>query len=402
MKPNLFHNYSPWPSLVVTNQSAAKTDASPRRSASAEEQRFTSEASRYQEHAAATHGPPGHLELRAPVSYESGSTQFCSTLSGSTLSDRSIFEVQTVGPETGVPATATNPADTLFNALPELNPALRMSKEWKEFEQDTHNLSLLANLVVLANPSLKPIVRHLVAEMVAEPTLAQRIFGVIQGGNASCGDRALLALHSAEEELLAQGVWNGTLDNNLPAVVNIARQVFRRTYIHRLAEEKVKAINAEIRAANLRDHTHLPEHTEEVETHLAYIVGLHESLQLGGHKPDAQFLGLSGVAPQDLEIAQKVVLDEEAVHFTSFLATWKPWQEVLRRRFPNDVAVIEEKLTKHRALIEKKLTEEAVKASVPLPIRQDGITRAIVQSDRDEGKKLWLGLTEHVLQTPLG
>lgn len=101
----------------------------PKHGAGGATQRFTPDVSHYQEHAAGTPGYVGKLELSPPVPYESGSTLSGLTLSDSTLSSGSTLEVQALGSESGVPAAATDPAGTLFNALPGLNPELRKPKE---------------------------------------------------------------------------------------------------------------------------------------------------------------------------------------------------------------------------------------------------------------------------------
>ncbi|GAA4333951.1 hypothetical protein GCM10023165_09420 [Variovorax defluvii] len=95
--------------------------------------------------------------------------------------------------------------------------------------------------------------------------------------------------------------------------------------------------------------------------------------------------------------AKQAVVAEEAAHFMDFLATWKPWQKLLREGLPDAVATIEAQLSEHRKQIERAVTDTAKAAEVPPDILQDSITRAIVQSDNDEEAKLWLELTQEVL-----
>ncbi|PNG47442.1 E3 ubiquitin-protein ligase SlrP [Variovorax sp. WDL1] len=293
------------------------------------------------------------------------------------------------------PATAGNPTIALSKAL-DLDQGFCESPEWQRLAQ-TQDLSLLANLVARSlqttkNPNLKRMLLQLVEDMAARPTLAERVFVVLQWGDDSCGDRVSHALYMAQGEQLVQPVWDGALNQDVPKVVDIARQVFRRRAIYQLAQQKVKDINNERRAANR------PEHTEEIETHLAYLAGLHESLELGGEKPDAMYTDsiISGVTPEDIEAAKRAVLTQEGEQFWEFLATWKPWQEVvLRARFPDEVTRIEKAISDpdRPARLQGEATTEVDNANVPPKLRQEAITLTANQRGKDEALQLWLALT---------
>ncbi|VTU22919.1 hypothetical protein RA8CHR_02629 [Variovorax sp. RA8] len=69
------------------------------------------------------------------------------------------------------------------------------------------------------------MLRRLVEDMAAKPKLAERIFVRLHGADESCVDRVSLGLSWAEEEWLAQPVWDGALNQDLPKVADIARQV---------------------------------------------------------------------------------------------------------------------------------------------------------------------------------
>jgi hypothetical protein len=293
------------------------------------------------------------------------------------------------------PAAAANPTIALSKAL-DLGQGFCESPEWQHLAI-TQDLALLAKLVTSSlrgtkNPNLKPMLRRLVEEMAAKPKLAERVFVRLQGADESCADRVSLALSWAEEEWLAQPVWDGTLNQDLPKVVEIGRQVFRRRCIGRLAQEKVEAINKERRAANR------PEHPEDIETHLALLAGVGNRLELGGEKPDASYTdyAISGVTPEDIEIAERAVLTEEGEHFWDSLATWEPWQEVvLSARFPDDVAEIKNILSDpdRPARLEREAAAAVENANVPIEFRQDAITRAVNQRGQEEELQLWLPLT---------
>jgi hypothetical protein len=301
-------------------------------------------------------------------------------------------------------ATGSNPTHVLSEKLG-LPQGLCDSDKWQGLAQ-AQDLSLLANLVTSAlqrtkNPNLKPMLRHLVEEMAAEPKLAERVFVRLQGADESCGDRVSLALSWAQEEWLAQPVWDGTLNHDLPKVIEIARQVFRRRLIEELTREKVKDINNVRRAANQ------PVHTEELETHLALLAGLHGPLELGGEKPDAEFTDfrISGVEPKDIEKAKRDALalegEQEGKRLWEFLATWEPWQEaVLGGLYPDEGTEIKKVLghPDRPARLEREAATEIEKAnvgieSVPLQFRQGHITRRANQLEQEEALQLWLPLT---------
>ncbi|MGK6307503.1 NEL-type E3 ubiquitin ligase domain-containing protein [Variovorax sp. DT-64] len=293
-------------------------------------------------------------------------------------------------------ATADDPSIPLSKAL-DLDQGFCESPEWQHLAK-TQDLALLAKLVTRSlrgakNPNLKPMLRHLVEEMAAKPALAERVFIVLLGGDASCDDGVSLALGKAQEEWLAQPVWDGALNDDLPKMIEIARQVFRRRVIDELARHKVNDINKERRAANL------PEHDEEVETHLAYLAGLHESLELGGEKPDALFTrsSISSVTFEDIEVAKRAVLTQEGERFWDFVATWEPWQEVvLRARYQDEVAEIKKVLSDpdRPARLHRKAATAVDNAGVPIEFREDAITRTANQLGQDEALQLWLELTK--------
>ncbi|VTU24646.1 E3 ubiquitin-protein ligase SlrP [Variovorax sp. PBL-H6] len=305
------------------------------------------------------------------------------------------------GGEPASPAVAANPTTALSKAL-DLGQGFCESPEWQQLAQ-AQDLALLANLVTKAlketkNPNLKPMLRRLVEEAVAKPTLAERVFVVLQGGDESCVDRVSHALYRAQEEWLAQPVWDGALNHDLPKVIDIARQVFRRRCIDDLAQQTVKDINKERRAANR------PEHTEEIETHLAYLAGLHESLELGGEQPDARFtgFGISGVTDEDIKIAKRAVLTQEGERFWDFLATWEPWQRVvLPAHFPDEAAGIVKALSDpdRPGRLQREATKEVDSANVPPKLHQESITLTANQRGKDEELQLWMELTRKAWST---
>jgi hypothetical protein len=302
------------------------------------------------------------------------------------------------------PAAAANPTIALSKAL-DLGQGFCESPEWQHLAK-TQDLALLAKLVTSSlrgtkNPNLKPMLRRLVEEMAAKPKLAERVFVRLQGADESCGDRVSLGLSWAEEEWLAQPVWEGALNHDLPKVIEIARQVFRRRLIEELARQKVEDINKVRLAANQ------PEHTEDVETLLALLAGLHGPLELGGQKPDAEFTDfrISRVTLEEIESAKWKVLAREGEQggkrLWEFLATWTPWQEaVLGDLYPDEVAAIKNVLSDpdRPVRLEREATTEIEKAnvtieSVPIQFRQGHITRRASQLEQEEALQLWLPLT---------
>lgn len=294
-----------------------------------------------------------------------------------------------------------SPSAAVLSEALHLGQGFCESPEWQHLAK-TQDLALLSDLVTTAlrttkNPNLKAMLRRLVEEMVRKPALAERVFVVLVGADESCGDRVSLALSRAEEELLAQPVWEGSPNDNLPEVIKIARQVFRRRFIEELAKQKVEDINKINRAANE------PEHTEDVETLLALLAGLHGPLELGGEKPDAQFTdsSISGVTREDIEIAERKVLehegDQEGKRLWDFIATWEPWQRViLPARLPDEVAWMEDVLgdPDRPARLQQEAEAAVENANVPREFRQDAITRTANQIGQDEARQLWLAITK--------
>lgn len=289
----------------------------------------------------------------------------------------------------------------LSDAL-DLDPDLCRSAQWHQFDEaPQHSLLILVNQALRSTENkenkeaLKTMLRNLVQTMAAKPDLAKRVFGVLQGGDASCVDRVSFTLREAEEELLVQPIWEGALNQDLLSVVDIARKVFRRSCIDRLAEDKVNALS------NQR---------EELETHLAYIVGLHDSLELGGWKPDAMFISTcSGVTPLDLDFARRTVLEEEGEQegkrLWEFLATWAPWQKVLGDLYPDEVTKIKEKLME---LSDPEVWQKTADTEATLAGLSAGAEREVFVATtlgylvKPDPLPLWLPLTMRALREKLG
>ncbi len=313
-------------------------------------------------------------------------------LGGSLMSIVQRFDIQ----KSPTPR-ATDPTAILLEKLA-LAPEVCASPAWEKLKGN-HDLSLLATLVVRAlgqtkSIGLQPMLRRLVEQMVLDPAFSRRVFDLLHDANASCIDRVSLSLNRVGMELLALPAFQGALNDDPHAVVDIGRKVFRRNCIDRLADAKVKAINAEREAQGLSSHG------EEIETHLAYFEGLHESLDLGGEKPDAQFAksNFSGVNSEDIQGARIAVLQEEEQGFAGFLATWRPWQDALRKLLPYEVAEIEKLADpEHWAPFIQEATEQVKKDGIPFEFHHEAITRALNQRAHEELNRLWLALTQQAL-----
>lgn len=294
------------------------------------------------------------------------------------------------GPQRPVRAAATNSSADLCRELG-LDPELLLPTNWQT-PAATDGLLLLTTLVRRAlketqNQNLKSMLRHLVEQMAVNPSLAERVFAVLQDGTDTCGDRVSLTLHQAELQVLIQPAWDGILTPH--EMFLLARKVFRRTCIDELATKKVSELNAARRAPGPGQ--------DEIETHLAYYCGLHESLELGGQKPDAKYISsnISGVTPNDIDLARRKILMREGEELWDFFATWTPWQDYLRAKLPDEVAEIEEVLSEpgRPERLEREVTIAIAEADVPLEFHPDAITRGVNQRGKEEERELWLGLT---------
>jgi hypothetical protein len=293
-------------------------------------------------------------------------------------------------------------AGTIASALAgwvDLDDAALQSTAWQAIEQREDGAALLDLVVRLGElfpsrdqPAIRQLLDRLARTLCADPAFADTALAICNDATSSCSDRVTLVLNQLDCALRARDVARGKHDHQLPTVIEVARQVFRRNQLDRMAREKVRLLQ---RAAAVRDEG--GEHAEALETHLAYLHELHHALELGGAPPDAKYTAasLSGVSDEDLELAMQATKAAENGQFPHALADWTPWQQVLARLDPDGVARLKEELADPDfwAGVDTEVRALAIAAGTPADAL--GVTVSIHRNRRalEITSERWMALT---------
>jgi E3 ubiquitin-protein ligase SspH2 len=196
--------------------------------------------------------------------------------------------------------------------------------DWSSIAHEPHadNFSILLDrlrtTINFTLPEFKQEVIDWLARIHNDAELRKEIFLIAEEGLGSCEDRVSLAFNTMKKRELELKTARGDYDNDLPALIAIARQQFRLDELEKLAYQKSKTLTM----------------VDEIEINLAYQVKLCDVLQLDLPSQQMRFFEVSGVTEHDLDIAQTQIQDNEAQNFTAYLAEWSPWQAVLQRLAP--------------------------------------------------------------------
>lgn len=200
-----------------------------------------------------------------------------------------------------------------LNAFPE--------EVWREIanEPEAHNFSLFLERLYHTVNSTKPVfqtkVLNWLARLEKDPALRKEIFLNAKEGLGTCEDRVSLTFNAMKQRELVLNVERGMYDQKLESLISVARQIFRLTELEKIAYEKVQRLNF----------------IDEVEVYFAYQVKLAKELKLDIDTSEMRFFEVSYVTESDLKDASRKVRDKENKEFSSYLASWAPWQSVLKR-----------------------------------------------------------------------
>lgn len=247
------------------------------------------------------------------------------------------------------------------------------------------------------NPDIQHLLRRLVGAMRADAAFAAQVIAICVGATETCDDRVSLVLSQLECALMARKVACGHHDDDPGQAIHLARQVFRRMKIDEIGKAKVDRIEEGLPSNGRRPGIH----REALETHLAYLHGLHEVLGLDGMLPEARYTGevLSGVSPQDLEHARNEVQNAENRHFTAALADWTPWQQLLERLDPEGVAALKQELADPDfwLQVEQEVKAVALEAMTPAADLPLVISTACNRRAIELTRERWVALTIRLL-----
>ena len=137
----------------------------------------------------------------------------------------------------------------------------------------------------------------------------------------------------------------------------IGQGFFRLSELSKISEEKYKSQKEVYKSRGLDEDA-----VDAIEIFLHFQTALTERLSLPVVGKKMLYPGVSGVTEQDLQDAvhQIVNLEDEGAHIT-FLSSWQPWQEAMKRRFPEKLTPVLE----HRDHLRESLLIHPPGTSIP-------------------------------------
>jgi hypothetical protein len=312
-------------------------------------------------------------------------------------------------------ATPTSPLAVLGDWL-KLPESVIHSAVWKRIEQssqasennDARDLALFFASLKKQDPQgngeIGELVRKVVEAMAQDEPFTDEILRLAHNAARGCDDRVALHLYLLETAWMARDAKKPTQD--LSSLLQLARQLFCRERIFRIAAAKVDEITAQMHKDGIKESF-----GEAVETYLAYVHKLFKddhsnpttTFDLGGRKPEAKFIdrALSHVSGDDITQAGKALQGAMQNEFDQFLATWEPWQIALSQHPQYQAAVhdLRDELAslEFAVQIENEAAVAMALAQTPPELLQEATNRYV----RDAGTALtaarWQALTRRVL-----
>ncbi|MBI3310116.1 MAG: E3 ubiquitin--protein ligase, partial [Serratia liquefaciens] len=215
-----------------------------------------------------------------------------------------------------------------------------VADSWMAFEQEECAAPFSRFLDVLRytenfrkNSDFKAWIAGWLAELADNQALRGNTFFMARESTSSCEDKVTLALHLMQNVRQRHKAENGEFDHKLPALVAIAREMFRLEKIERIAQHKLKALYG----TNQDNKNHS---VDEVEVYLGYQNRLRVPLELTTMTPIMRFFEVSSNTESDLQSAEIQVKSAENSQFREWILQWEPLHKVLERIEPDEWATI--------------------------------------------------------------
>ncbi|MCA6115073.1 E3 ubiquitin--protein ligase [Bradyrhizobium sp. WSM 1738] len=210
--------------------------------------------------------------------------------------------------------------------------------EWQHFADEpgaqdyAQFLERLRGTVNYGNDAFRQAVADDLRQAAANPRLREQFFTQASEANASCEDRVTLHWNGMQSARLNADVENGLYDDRLGELIQRGRVAFRLEALDEIARDRVNSL--------LSGNPNV----DDIEVYLAYQHRLREPLELSHVAPDMRFLAVSHVSEDDATEALHLVREREASQFTDYMASWQPWETVLRRIAPDEYAAMQDRL----------------------------------------------------------
>ncbi|MCW2473139.1 NEL-type E3 ubiquitin ligase domain-containing protein [Candidatus Symbiopectobacterium sp. NZEC151] len=213
-------------------------------------------------------------------------------------------------------------------------PHLTKLAHWETLAKNSNSTSfsqflskLRACDVVTHSSEFKQHIRTFLDNIVLSPSLAETLFAIAYDGTASCNDKTLFTYNQMQQVMIVDDINKGKYDNQLDALITIARRVYRTRQLTIMANQHMK------RHPN----------TDEVEVYLGFQTRLHSALDLQHFAPDMHSFICSKISAEDLISAEKTIKKNENIQFPAWLAQWEPLHALIERLAPEKIRAAQEK-----------------------------------------------------------
>lgn len=195
-----------------------------------------------------------------------------------------------------------------------------------------------------------------------KPELREKLFLCAYDSTLNCDDRISLTWNMMRVAEMAFTVEQEGHENNLPEMIDIARQVFRIESLTEFANRKIQQF---LKVNNTFN--------EDLEVILGLQTRLRNALHLTHVAPDMYFFRSSHLTEIDLKNAERQVQGAENSRFESWLNNWEPWQMLLKRIDPQwyETAIDEKYAFVNGPDFKNRLDEKFQLHQVPPEARDD-------------------------------
>lgn len=166
-------------------------------------------------------------------------------------------------------------------------------------------------------------VRAFLIRLADNAELREKVFMCAYESTQTCDDRVSLAWNTMRIAEMTFTVEREGHEDNIPEMLNIARQVFRMELLTDIANKKIQRLLRENNTFN-----------EDLEVILGLQTQLRDVLHLTQVAPDMYFFRFSHLTEIDINTAERQVQATENRQFESWLNNWEPWQMLLKRIDP--------------------------------------------------------------------
>jgi len=224
--------------------------------------------------------------------------------------------------------------------------------KWRDIANEEHAPFFAAFLRALPStaehtnldtrPGLKEKIGELLDAMLDSPEFRKTCFAIAVEATESCHDRVTLSLSDMSLGLISHRAEQGRYTEK--DLMDMGRSLFRLQALDKIALEMVIEQEKKYHENPIAENK-----VDPIEVRLAYHTKLAEKLALPGIARDMKHEPLANLRVEMIsEAARRVGELVDSGADVKYLANWTPWENLMKRRYPQACAQFEERIERDR------------------------------------------------------